>query len=112
MISVFYHQYHSFVVIPDEPIPVTCYCEDHDCPHYVPGTEMNGTCILPLGAQCFSSIEETSDEEPIRRFGCLPPDESSDMQVLKLSYKNNTLGPWFVCFLGSLGKARRSTLVF
>nr|XP_018903858.1 PREDICTED: bone morphogenetic protein receptor type-1B-like isoform X1 [Bemisia tabaci] len=64
----------------DEPIPVTCYCEDHDCPHYVPGTEMNGTCILPLGAQCFSSIEETSDEEPIRRFGCLPPDESSDMQ--------------------------------
>ncbi|CAH0389812.1 unnamed protein product [Bemisia tabaci] len=55
---------------------ILCYCEPPDyCPD---GT---GTCVLSPGSQCFSSIEEDADgEEPFRTYGCLPPEESSDMQ--------------------------------
>lgn len=71
----FASSFQKYVIFPEESI--LCYCEPPDyCPD---GT---GTCVLSPGSQCFSSIEEDADgEEPFRTYGCLPPEESSDMQV-------------------------------
>ncbi|KAJ8679950.1 hypothetical protein QAD02_015737 [Eretmocerus hayati] len=59
---------------------IKCYCEG-DCPDY----EESGTCELKPGAQCYSSVQaewydDSSEFLPERKFGCLPPDESTILQ--------------------------------
>lgn len=56
-----------------------CYCEGH-CPN----GQSNGTCEVKIGGMCFTDVEayvEDGEEYPVRRYGCLPPDEGSLMQV-------------------------------
>ncbi|XP_017769395.1 PREDICTED: bone morphogenetic protein receptor type-1B isoform X2 [Nicrophorus vespilloides] len=57
-----------------------CYCEGH-CPH----GQMNGTCEIKHGGQCFAAVEEVHDPdtntyEPEVTYGCLPADERGLMQ--------------------------------
>uniref|UniRef100_A0A1B6KQH1 receptor protein serine/threonine kinase n=1 Tax=Graphocephala atropunctata TaxID=36148 RepID=A0A1B6KQH1_9HEMI len=69
-----------FLSHPDTACGMLCYCEGH-----CPGGLHNGTCLAKPGSQCFSAVEEfynyeTSQWEPERTFGCLPPDEQGLMQ--------------------------------
>ncbi|XP_048519449.1 bone morphogenetic protein receptor type-1B isoform X2 [Dendroctonus ponderosae] len=55
-----------------------CYCEGH-CPN----GQSNGTCEVKMGGMCFTDVEAYVDDDveyPVRRYGCLPPDEGSLMQ--------------------------------
>jgi len=59
---------------------IVCFCFGH-----CPDNHLNGTCEAPLGAHCFSAVEEVLDPEtdllvPERTYGCLPPDESGLLQ--------------------------------
>ncbi|XP_063903991.1 bone morphogenetic protein receptor type-1B isoform X2 [Zophobas morio] len=57
-----------------------CYCEGL-CPDH---HQSNGTCEIRPGGFCFTSVEvgytDQGVEYPLRRYGCLPPDEGSLMQ--------------------------------
>ncbi|XP_014204565.1 bone morphogenetic protein receptor type-1B isoform X2 [Copidosoma floridanum] len=65
------------------PIQVSalkCYCDGH-----CPDEKQNGTCEVPAGGYCFSSVEEVWDVEleesgPEWSYGCLAPDEPGMMQ--------------------------------
>jgi len=59
---------------------LTCFCLGH-----CPDNKLNGTCVAPPGAPCFSAVEEvldpiTNELVPERTYGCLPADEKGLMQ--------------------------------
>jgi len=59
---------------------IVCFCLGH-----CPDNQLNGTCLAPPGAPCFSAVEEVLDVEtnrlvPERTYGCLPAEESGLMQ--------------------------------
>lgn len=84
-IAFFYNQFLLFFLK-----GLTCYC-DGSCP----GNTQNGTCEVRAGGQCFSAVEEVSDEitgliEPEYSFGCLSPDQAGGLlQVYNLNINNS-----------------------
>ncbi|XP_060523005.1 bone morphogenetic protein receptor type-1B isoform X2 [Cylas formicarius] len=56
-----------------------CYCEGH-CPN----RQSNGTCEIKPGGMCFTDVEAAINDDgveyPLRRYGCLPPDDGTFMQ--------------------------------